>query len=97
MRVIATQHRMIRTVQRLQPEHVRSRAIERKENVDTCTEMLLEFRNGRPRVRIVSVSNYVTLVRARNGFEYLRMHSGIIVAGKTPGRLSKNLWHKKTE
>src|SRR5579871_3792325 len=96
VRVIAAQHRVIWTVQRLQPEHVRACAVEGKEDVDTVTEVFFKLGNRRSGVRIVSVSNYMPLIGAGNSFEHLGMDSGIVVAGKAARRLGENLWHKKT-
>ena len=58
--------------------------------------MLFKFRDRRTRERIVAISNHVSLVGARNRLQNLRMHSGIIVAGKTASGLGKNLRHNET-
>ena len=87
VRVVAAQHGMVRPVQRLQAEHVRAGPVESEENVDPRAEMLFEFRDRRARVGIVAVSNHVSLIGARDRFQNLRMHPGIVVAGKVASGL----------
>ena len=96
MGVIAAKHCVKRPVQCLQAQHVGAGAVEGKEHVNAGAEMLLKLRDRRAGVRIVSIGHYVALVGAGNRLEDLRMHSGIVVAGKTADRLGNSLWHTKT-
>jgi hypothetical protein len=95
MRILAAQHRVIWPVQSLQPEHIRTRSVERKKNVDPLAEVFFEFCNRRTRVGIVAVRHNVTLVGPGNRLQNLRMHPGIVVAGKVAGRLVRGWRHKK--
>jgi len=74
---------MIRTIQRLQSQHIRAGAVEGEENFDVAAEVLLKFRSRHPRIRIISVRDHVPFIRARNGIENFAVHSGVVVAGKT--------------
>ena len=96
VRVLAAQHRMVRPVDRLQAENIRASAVERKEDFDPRAKVLLEFRDRRTRVVVVAVRHHVTLVGACDRLKHLRMHSGIVIAGKATSGRTGNLWHKKT-
>ena len=96
VRVVAAQHRVVRPVQRLQAQHVRAGSVEGEEDINPRTEVLFELRDRRTRVRIVAVSDDVSLVGACDRLQHLGMHSGIVVAGKAAGGLGKNLRHTET-
>ena len=91
VRVIAAQNSLMRTAQRLQSKHIAARSVERKVNVNARSEMLFEFRDCRSRVVVIAIGNHVALVGAGNRIENFWMHSGIVVAGKSPERPGKNL------
>ena len=94
--IITAQNSVVRPVQCLQAEHVGSGSIEGKEHVDAGPEMLFEFRDGRTRVIVVAISPHVSPVGAHNRLKNLRMHTGIVIAGKTTLGFGQNLLHTGT-
>src|ERR1017187_2749893 len=91
--IVTAQHGVVRPVQSLQAQHVRSGPVEGKEDVDPLTEVLFEFRDSRSRKGIVAVRNPVSLIGPRNRFQNFRMYPSIIVAGKAASGIVQNLRH----
>ena len=58
--------------------------------------MFFKFGNGRPRERVLTISNDVAVVSARDRLQNLRMHPGIVIAGKIASGLIQGLRHTKT-
>ena len=87
---------MERASQSLKPENIRSGAIESEKDCNVRTKMLFKFADGRMCVRISPISHYVALICPRQRSENLRVHAGIIVAGKAAGRLRERWLHRST-
>jgi len=93
--VVAAQHGMIGTSQRLQPQNIRAGAIEGEENCNVGPEMLFESFHRGAGVGVVSVGDYMALIDASDGLQNLGVHTGIVVAGEGAAGW-KNLLHSET-
>jgi len=86
MRQFRTQHRMKRSRQRLQTQHVSRRPIENKEDGYIGSKLLSESSHRRFRVRIIPIPHHMPLVGAPYCLQHLGMHHRIVVARKTSAR-----------
>ena len=96
MRVVTAQNCVIRTVQRHQTEDVCPSSVKGEEHLDPRTKMFLKLRDGRSCIRVVAVSDHVSLIDACKRLENLWMNPGVVVAGKTPSGLERAFRHTKS-
>jgi hypothetical protein len=93
--VIAAKDGVIRASQSLQAEYVRAGAVEGEEDINAGAEVLFEFGQSGTRVAVVPLSDRMALIDACDRIDYLRVHSGIVVAGKAAKRIGGNFEHKR--
>ena len=85
VREVAAQDRVVGASERLQAQHVRSRAVKGEKYLDAGAEMLLQLCLRRGGVRIGAVAYHVPVVHLRDGCQNFRVDSGVVVAGKAAG------------
>src|ERR1700674_3012273 len=86
MRGLGAYHRMIGIGQGLKTETIGCGAVEHHEDVNIGAKMLLKFAYYGLRIRVISVSNRMTLVGSSDGFQDFGMDASIVVAGKAATR-----------
>src|SRR5689334_23003309 len=83
MCALSADHGVVGVGQRLQTETVRSCAVKYEEDLYVVAELPLELPHRGVGVRVVPVSDHMSLVHRGKRFQDLRVYTGIVVAGKT--------------
>lgn len=69
----------------LETQDIRTRSIEHEMNLDAFSKMGTETFLGGHSVCVIAICNLVADVGGRQGFQYLRMRTGPVVARKSAG------------
>jgi hypothetical protein len=93
--ILAAEHRVVRSSQRLKPEDIGAGSVEGEENVNIRAEMFVKFLDSRTGIGVVAISHDVALVYPGKGLKDFRVHSGIVVAGKAAPGLNWDRFHPK--
>ncbi len=83
VRRVGTEDRVMRLRDRFQAEDVRTRSAKDKKDRDVAEVFLKQIHRARGD-RIAAIRDHVSVIRARDGIDNLRMHTGVVVAREAP-------------